>query len=220
MHLCSFPLKNFFPLGRGFKKYLGTTTSCDYIQHRTATSRVLTGLDFRSIFASSLGGRKPTLLDQVREAIRLRHYSHKRHPAEMGEPQTAAFLSSLATESRVSASTQNQALNALLFLYREVLHQEIDYINGVVRAKRPVRVPVVLTRPEVRSVLGQLQGLEWLMVMLLYGAGLRLMKCLRLRVKDIDFSCNELRVRGGKGDKARGTMLPAAVIGPFIIWSR
>lgn len=162
---------------------------------------------------------KPRLLDQVRQAIRTRHYSYmtekayvgwikrfifyhsKRHPAEMGEPEIARFLSSLATDRHVSASTQNQALNALLFLYREVLAKDIGYVNGVVRAKRPHRLPVVLTREEVRSILGQLQGLDWIMAMLLYGAGVRLMECLRLRVKDLDFSRNEILVRDGKGRK-------------------
>jgi integrase len=145
-------------------------------------------------------GPKPKLLDQVRAAIRLRHYSlhtekmyvhwikrfiffhHKRHPSDMGEAEVGQFLSHLATELHVSASTQNQALNALLFLYRQVLDQPIGYVNGVVRAKRPRRLPVVLTRPEVRALLGSLDGPEWLMAMLLYGAGLRLMECLRLRV--------------------------------------
>jgi len=169
----------------------------------------------------------------VREAIRTRHYSYrtekayvhwvkrfilfhnKRHPSQMGEGEIAAFLSSLASESHVSASTQNQALNALLFLYHEVLAKDIGYIKGVVRAKRPKRLPVVLTREEVKSILGQLQELDWIMAVLLYGAGLRLMECLRLRVKDIDFSRNEMRVRGGKGDKDRITMLPAAVKEPL-----
>ena len=169
---------------------------------------------------------KPKLLDQVRQAIRTRHYSprteetyvgwikrliffrQKRHPAEMGEQEIARFLSSLASESHVSASTQNQALNAVLFLYREVLRKEIGYVNGVVRAKRPHRLPVVLTRQEVRSIFGFLDGSDWIMVMLLYGAGLRLMECLRLRVKDIDFNSNEIIVRAGKGDKDRHTMLP------------
>ena len=171
---------------------------------------------------------KPRLLDQVRQAIRTRHYSprteqtyvgwikrfiffhNRRHPAEMGEQEIARFLSSLASESYVSASTQNQALNAVLFLYREVLRKEIGYVNGVVRAKRPKRLPVVLTRQEVRSIFGCLDGSDWIMVMLLYGAGLRLMECLRLRVKDIDFNSNEIIVRAGKGDKDRHTMLPAA----------
>ena len=176
---------------------------------------------------------KPKLLDQVREAIRTRHYSprteeayvhwikrfiffhNKRHPAEMAEPEIARFLSSLASESHVSASTQNQALNAVLFLYREVLRKEIGYVNGVVRAKRPHRLPVVLTRQEVRSIFGFLDGADRIMVMLLYGAGLRLMECLRLRVKDIDFNSNEIIVRAGKGDKDRHTMLPAAVKEPL-----
>jgi integron integrase len=176
---------------------------------------------------------KPKLLDQVRQAIRTRHYSYrtekayvhwikrfiffhnKRHPAEMGEAEIARFLSSLASDGHVSASTQNQALNALLFLYREILKKDIGYVNGVVRAKRPHRLPVVLTRQEVRSILGCLDGSDWIMAMLLYGAGLRLMECLRLRVKDIDFTTNQIVVRAGKGDKDRHTMLPAAVKEPL-----
>jgi integrase len=133
----------------------------------------------------------------------------------MGEQEIARFLSNLATESHVSASTHNQALNAPLFLYREVLRKEIGYVNGVVRAKRPKRLPVVLTRQEVRSIVGLLSGPGWIMGMLLYGAGLRLMECLRLRVKDVDSSCAEIRVRSGKGDKDRVTMLPAAVKEPL-----
>ena len=177
---------------------------------------------------------KPKLLDQVRQAIRTRHYSprteetyvhwikrfiffhNKRHPAEMAEAEIARFLSNLAAESHVSASTQNQALNAVLFLYRHVLRKDIGYVNGVVRANRPKRLPTVLTRQEVRSILGNLAGLEWIMTMLLYGAGLRLMECLRLRVKDVDFSSNEIRVRSGKGDKDRVTMLPGAVKEPLL----
>lgn len=129
----------------------------------------------------------------------------------MKEVDLGYFLSSLASDRRVSASTQNQALNALLFLFRVVLGKEIGYVNGVVRAKRPKRLPVVLAKEEVRVILARLQGTEWIMTMLLYGAGLRLMECLRLRVKDIDFTRNEIRVRVGKGDKGRVTMLPAAV---------
>src|SRR5437870_6407234 len=149
---------------------------------------------------------RPRLLDQVRQVIRTRHYSYmtekayvhwikrfiffhnKRHPAEMGEVEIGRFLSTLATDFHVSASTQNQALNALLFLYREILKKDIGYVNGVVRAKRPHRLPVVLTRQEVRSIVGCLDGSDWIMAMLLYGAGLRLMECLRLRVKDIDLT--------------------------------
>ena len=177
--------------------------------------------------------QKPKLLDQVRQAIRTRHYSprteesyvhwikryiffhNKRHPAEMGEKEIAQFLSSLASEQHVSASTQNQALNAILFLYREVLRKEIGYVDGVVRAKRPHRLPVVLTRQEVKSILGALGHSDWLMVMLLYGAGLRLLECLQLRVKDIDFTSNQIVVRAGKGDKDRHTMLPTAVKEPL-----
>ena len=173
------------------------------------------------------------LFDQVRQAIRARHYSYRtekayihwikrftlfhntRHPAEMGEAEIGRFLSRLATDSRVSASTQNQALNALLFLYRGVFGKAIGYVNGVIRAKRSKRLPVVLSKEEVRTILARLHGTEWIMAMLLYGAGLRLMECLRLRVKDIDFTRNEIRVRAGKGDKDRVTMLPAAVKEPF-----
>jgi integron integrase len=173
------------------------------------------------------------LLDQVRQAIRARHYSYRtekayihwirrftlyydnRDPAEMSEAEVGRFLSSLATDFRVSASTQNQALNALLFLYREALGKEIGYVNGVVRAKRPTRLPVVLTRQEVRAILALLEAPEWIMGMLLYGAGLRLTECLRLRVKDVDFSSNEIRVRSGKGDKDRVTMLPSSVKEPL-----
>ncbi|MFQ5854005.1 MAG: integron integrase, partial [Candidatus Binatia bacterium] len=176
---------------------------------------------------------KPRLLDQVRQAIRTRHYSYmtekayvgwikrfilfhnKRHPAEMGETEIGRFLSSLATDSRVSASTQNQALNALLFLYRETLNKDIGYVDGIVWAKRPHRLPLVLTRQEVRSILSCLGGSDWIMTMLLYGAGLRLMECLRLRVKDIDFAGNQIVVRAGKGDKDRHTMLPTAVKEPL-----
>jgi integron integrase len=172
---------------------------------------------------------KPKLLDQVRRAIRTRHYSpktedsyvhwirrfiffhNKRHPAEMAEPEIARFLSNLAAESKVSGSTQNQALNALLFLYHQVLGKEIGYVNGVVRAKKPPRLPVVLTRGEIQALLSYLAGSERMMATLLYGAGLRLMECCRLRVKDVDFSQNQIVVRAGKGDKDRYTMLPASV---------
>lgn len=181
----------------------------------------------------SASSPKPKLLDQVRQAIRTRHYSpktedsyvhwikrfiffhNKHHPAEMGEREIAQFLSSLASELHVSASTQNQALNSILFLYREVLRKEIGYVDGVVRAKRPHRLPVVLTRQEVKSILSALGHSDWLMVMLLYGAGLRLMECLQLRVKDIDFTANQIVVRAAKGDKDRHTMLPGAVKEPL-----
>ena len=182
---------------------------------------------------------KAKLNDQVREVMRFHHYSlrtekaylqwigrylrfHRRsdrsgsnqgwrHPREMGAAEVAGFLSYLAGTRDVAASTQNQALNAVLFLYRDVLCKEIGYVNGVIRAKRPHRLPVVLNRQEIKSVLRALNGCDWLMVMLLYGAGLRLMECCRLRVKDIDFSSNQIVVRAGKGDKDRHTMLPEAV---------
>jgi integron integrase len=172
---------------------------------------------------------KPRLLDRVREAIRARHYSrrtekayvdwikryiffhHKRHPIEMGAAEVTAFLTALAVQGKVAASTQNQALSALLFLYREVLGVQLPWLDSVVRAKSPQRLPVVLTREEVRTVLGQLDGVPRLMAVLLYGAGLRLLECCRLRIQDVDFARNQIVVRDGKGHKDRVTMLPAAV---------
>jgi len=192
------------------------------------------GLNLKASVEPLTTTQKPRLLDQVRQAIRTRHYSYKteesyvhwirrfiffhnkRHPAEMGEKEIAQFLSRLASELHVSASTQNQALNAILFLYREVLRKEIGYVDGVVRAKNSRRLPVVLTKEEVKTVLGRLSGAPWLMSMLLYGAGLRLMECCRLRVKDIDFSQNHILVRAGKGDKDRHTMLPTAIRQPLL----
>jgi integron integrase len=175
----------------------------------------------------------PRLLDQVRDALRTRHYSRrtekayvgwirryvifngKRHPREMGETEVTRFLSHLAVERKVSASTQNQALAALLFLYRVVLGIELKWLDEMVRAKRPQRLPVVLTRREVRELLGRLRGTTWLMASLLYGSGLRLLECARLRVKDVDFERGEILVRDGKGRKDRVTMLPASVKGPL-----
>ena len=174
----------------------------------------------------------PRLLDQLKTAIRIRHYSYRteqtyvhwtvrfirfhklRHPKEMGALEVAAFLSHLAEELTVSASTQNQALNALVFLYKHVLNQEIGNIEGVVRSKRPRRLPVVFTRDDALAVLNHLEGRERLMANLLYGAGLRLMECHRLRVKDIDFDYKQITVRDGKGHKDRITMLPESLIEP------
>ena len=168
---------------------------------------------------------QPKLLDQVRTAIRLRRMSyrteqtytnwikrfiifhHKRHPREMGAPEIQEFLAYLVNERNVAASTQNQALHSILFLYREVLQLELPPV-GLSRAKKEPRLPVVLTRAEVQAVLAKLSGPRWLMAGLLYGAGLRLSECLRLRVKDIDFGQNLIVVREGKGDKDRITMLP------------
>lgn len=135
----------------------------------------------------------------------------KRHPGEMGAPEITRFLSWLAVEGNVAASTQNQALSALLFLYRDVLEVDVPWLDGIVRAKRPPRLPVVLTRDEVRAVLQRLDGMPRLMAYLLYDAGLRVLECCRLRVQDVDFARNQITVRSGKGDKDRVTMLPASV---------
>lgn len=135
---------------------------------------------------------------------------------EMAESEIGQFLSSLATDGHVSASTQNQALNALLFLYDAVLNKKIGLLDGVVRAKRPQRLPVVLTKDEVKNVIDEMTGVPRLMAVLLYGAGLRLMECCRLRVKDIDFDRNEIMVRGGKGNKDRHTVLPNAAREPLV----
>ncbi len=129
----------------------------------------------------------------------------------MGAPEVQQFLSDLAVTHHVAAATQNQALSAVLFLYQHVLKQEIAWIDDVVRAKRPVRVPEVLTQDEVAAVLGALSGVPWIMARLLYGSGLRLMECVRLRVKDTDFSYHQITVREGKGMKDRVTMLPHSV---------
>lgn len=176
---------------------------------------------------------KPKLLDQVREQIRLRHYSirteavylewvkrfirfHKyRHPQEMGAAEVEAFLSDLAVRRDVAASTQNQALSAILFLYKQVLRIELPWMDGVIRARRPQRLPVVLTREEVASVLAQLDGTLWLVANLLYGSGMRLMEVLRLRVKDVEFSRFEILIRDGKGQKDRVTMLPRKLAAPL-----
>ncbi len=139
----------------------------------------------------------------------------KRHPREMGGPEVEAFLSHLATEGRVAASTQNQALSALLFLYRDVLEVELPWLDGVVRAKRSQHVPVVLTENEVRALLARLDGTKWLAASLLYSTGMRLLEGLRLRVKDVDFECREITVRDGKGAKDRRTMLSERLLEPL-----
>ncbi len=177
--------------------------------------------------------RPPKLLHQMSDALAARHYSPRtakaylgwvrrfiyfhdvRHPAEMGDPEINAFLTHLAVVDKVTASTQTQALAALLFLYRHVLYKQVGELEGLVRAKRSVTIPVVLTRTEVRDVLAQLQDDRWLAVSLLYGCGLRLMECLRLRVKDLDFSRCEVTVHETKGGKSRVTMLPTSLVGPM-----
>jgi integron integrase len=172
---------------------------------------------------------KPRLLDRVRDALRTRHYSRrteeayvawirryiffhgKRHPADLSAPEVTRFLTSLAVEGGVAASTQNQALSALLFLYRDVLDVDLPWLDDIVRAKRPARLPVVLTRDEVRALLERLSGPPRLMACLLYGAGLRVLECCRLRVQDLDLGRHQIVVRGGKGDKDRVTVLPAVI---------
>jgi integron integrase len=178
-------------------------------------------------------GRGLRLMARLRNALRSRHYSRRteqtycqwvrrfiyfhgiRNPADMSEPEINAFLTDLAVKEKVSASTQNQALAAILFLYRHVLDRRVGDLGGVIRARRPKRLPVVLDRGEVKSVLANLSGDYWLMASLMYGAGLRLTECLRLRVQEIDFSRREILVRDGKGAKDRVTMLPESLVTPL-----
>ena len=176
--------------------------------------------------SGEMQNRPVRLLDEVRNRLRLKHYSlrtekvyvywirryilqnGKTHPRELGGMAVEAFLSKLATKDQVSASTQNQALSALLFLYREVLGIELPWMENVVRAKQSRRLPVVLSKSQTMLLLSKLSGREWLAASLLYGAGLRLMEALRLRVKDLNFERNEITVRDGKGGKDRKTVLP------------
>jgi len=170
------------------------------------------------------------LLEQVRNKIRARHFSFRtektylqwirryirfhglKHPRELGGPEVEAFLTSLAVDNKVSASTQNQALAAVLFLYRDVLEQELPWLGNLVRAKNPHRLPVVLTRVEVQQVLARLNGTAWLIASMLYGAGLRISECLQLRIKDLELSRRELLIRDAKGQKDRITVLPNALL--------
>lgn len=180
-----------------------------------------------------LPAKKSKLLDQVRSALRIRHYSYrteeayihwikryiffhnKRHPMEMEEMEISEFLSHLAEKENVSASTQNQALCEIVFLYKHVLKKELNDLGEIHWSKKPRRLPVVFTVTEAKAVLEKLDGTNWLMAMLLYGAGLRLTECLRLRVKDIDFEYRQLTVRRGKGNKDRVTLLPEKLIEPL-----
>jgi integron integrase len=175
-------------------------------------------------------GRAPGLLAVARGRMRLKHLSRRtedayvgwirrfvrfhgrRHPRELGRAQVEAFLTHLAAERKVAASTQNQALGALLFLYRHVLGIDLGWLGSVERPRRPKRLPVVLTAAEVAAVLARLDGTVWLVASLLYGSGLRLLECLRLRVKDLDLVRREIRVRSGKGDRDRVTMVPACLV--------
>lgn len=175
----------------------------------------------------------PRLLDEVRDRIRLKHYSrrteeaythwvkrfvlfhHKRHPREMGAPEIESFLTSLAVDRQVSAATQRQALAALLFLYKEVLGLDLPWLDDITRAKERMRMPVVLSKSEVGRLLAVMEGTHALMARLLYGTGMRLMECLRLRVKDVDFDRREITVREGKGGKDRVTMLPDTLNAPL-----
>lgn len=175
----------------------------------------------------------PKLLDQVRSILRLKHYSirteqaylhwikrfilfhSKRHPSDMAEPEVTAFLSHLAVDKIVSSSTQTQALSAILFLYRDVLNYPLERLDHIHRAKKSERLPVVFTKDEAQAVLAHLDGSLWLMANLLYGSGLRLMECLRLRVKDLDFHYNQIIVRDGKGSKDRVTVLPSSIKSPL-----
>ncbi len=177
----------------------------------------------------------PRLLDQLRHQTRVRHYSYrteqayvgwvrrfihfhnKRHPASMGAAEVEAFLSYLASERNVAAATQAQALSAVLFLYKAVLGTELPWLDNIVRATRPRRLPVVLSQAEARAVIGHIDGTQWLIVNLLYGSGLRVLEALRLRIKDIDLQMQQLTVRDGKGGKDRVTMVPTTLIGPLTV---
>lgn len=176
---------------------------------------------------------KPRLLDQMRALIRVKHYSLRteksylywvkffirwsgmRHPADMGAPEIESFLSMLASERNVAASTQNQALAALLFLYRDLLDIDLPWLDGITRAKKPARLPVVLSQAEVAAILQHAHGTHGLIIRLLYGTGMRLMEAMRLRVKDIEFDSRIIIVRGGKGDKDRVVPLPTSLIQPL-----
>lgn len=183
---------------------------------------------------SAPASAKLRLFDEVRNVARMRHLSlrteqayiqwirrfilfhQKRHPREMGESEIRQFISHLAVNENISASTQTVALSALLFLYRDVLKRELPYVTNIERARKPKRLPTVFTREETKRILARLEATHWLIGGLLYGSGLRLMECLRLRVKDIDFTYSQITVRDGKGEKDRVTMLPAKLKQPLV----
>lgn len=199
-----------------------------YPTERTPVTEVL-----EAISDAATSPVEPRLLAAVGERCRLKHYSRRteraysgwikrfiwfhgiRHPRTMGAVEVEQFLTHLAVSEEVAAGTQNQALSAILFLYKEVLGIDLPWLESVTRAKRPQRVPTVLSPTEVQWVLSRLDGREWLMASLLYGTGMRLMECVRLRVKDVDFARNEITVRDGKGGKDRHTVLPSSLIQPL-----
>ena len=220
------------PVVSAFPTVSGPRITTLRIPERGAHPTPDSGVDVTGDPASVAAG-PPRLLERVKQALRTRHYSprtekayvawvrrfvvfhDKRHPLEMGREEVEQFLTHLAVQQRVSASTQNQAFSAVLFLYREVLEQHLEGLEDVVRAKRPVHLPVVLSREEVNRVLSYLSGIPLLMASLMYGGGLRLLECCRLRAKDIDFDRCELTIRNGKGSKDRRTMLPGRMAGPL-----
>jgi len=180
-----------------------------------------------------IDSKKPKLLDQVRQVIRVKHYSlrtegsyinwikrfiffhNKKHPIEMGEKEIGEFIAHLSKNEKVSASTQNQALCAIVFLYKNVLKKELENTISIYWSKRPKILPVVFTKNEAVEVLSKLKDTHWLIGMLLYGSGLRLSESLELRVKDIDFGYNQIMIRDSKGEKDRTTMLPQKVVQPL-----
>jgi integrase len=159
----------------------------------------------RYIGATTAAERAKSYIGWIRRSIL---FHGKRHPDDMGEAEISQFLTHLAVDGKVSASTQNRALCALVFLYQEVLRSDLEWVNGIVRVKRPTHLPVELSRAEAAALLKYLQGVEWLMASLLYGTGLRLLECCRLRIKDVEFSRREITIRDGKGNKDRVTLLP------------
>lgn len=177
--------------------------------------------------------QKPKLLDQVRNAMRVAHYSYrteqsyigwikryiffydKTHPQELNHTHIEAFLTHLAVVGKVSASTQNQALSALLFLYQQVLNIDLPFLDDITKAKRPKHIPTVLNHSEIKQLFLHLDGIHLLMAKLIYGSGMRLMDCLRLRIKDVDFERKEITIRDGKGSKDRITLLPHSLIEPL-----
>ena len=201
----------------------------NHFRNSSQSAKIIPLLRPNSGQVTGIPAKPPRLLEQVRESLRTRHYSPrtekayvgwirrfilfhgKRHPETMAEAEIGAYLSSLA-EAKVSSSTQNQALAALLFLYQQVLGRELAWLGSLVHAKRPKHVPVVLGRPEVPLVLDRLDGIPWLVCAFLYGSGLRLLEALQLRVKDLDLDRREVVVRGGKGQKDRRTVLPDTLV--------